>query len=157
MNLQIPKLNVSYKPQIITPKFVGTVKELLKIKINSAFSNPKFVSDVTKPMNLDDIIDKEVQKLSGFFINYVTLLISLSFLLGGELQRVALILALGKTADVYLIDEPSAYLDSEKRIIAAKVIKQFILKSKKTALIVEHDFIMATYLADQYLKEYNAL
>ena len=65
MNLQIPKLNVSYKPQIITPKFVGTVKELLKIKINSAFSNPKFVSDVTKPMNLDDIIDKEVQKLSS--------------------------------------------------------------------------------------------
>ena len=38
-----------------------------------------------------------------------TLLISLSFLLGGELQRVALILALGKTADVYLIDEPSAF------------------------------------------------
>jgi len=69
--------------------------------------------------------------------------------LGGELQRVALILALGKAADVYLIDEPSAYLDSEQRVITAKVIKRFILNSKKTAFIVEHDFIMATYLADQ--------
>lgn len=83
-------------------------------------------------MRLDDIIDLEVQKLSG-----------------GELQRTALILALGKPANVYLLDEPSAYLDSEQRIITAKVIKRFIKNSKKTAFIVEHDFIMATYLADQ--------
>jgi len=43
---------------------------------------------------------------------------------GGELQRVALTLCLGKPADVYLIDEPSAYLDSEQRLHAAKVIKR---------------------------------
>ena len=82
-------------------------------------------------MKLDDIIDLEVQKLSG-----------------GELQRVALILALGKPANVYLLDEPSAYLDSEQRIITSKVIKRFIINAKKTAFVVEHDFIMATYLAD---------
>jgi len=68
---------------------------------------------------------------------------------GGELQRVAIIVALGKPADIYLIDEPSAYLDSEQRIIASRVIKRFILHAKKTAFIVEHDFIMATYLADK--------
>ena len=44
---------------------------------------------------------------------------------GGELQRVALALCLGKPADVYLIDEPSAYLDSEQRLVAAKVIKRY--------------------------------
>ena len=49
----------------------------------------------------------------------------------------------------YLIDEPSAYLDSEQRITCAKVIKRFIMHAKKTAFIVEHDFIMATYLADR--------
>jgi len=70
---------------------------------------------------------------------------------GGELQRVALTLCLGKPADVYLIDEPSAYLDSEQRLHAAKVIKRFILHAKKTAFIVEHDFIMATYLADRVI------
>ena len=70
---------------------------------------------------------------------------------GGELQRVALVLCLGKPADVYLIDEPSAYLDSEQRIIAAKIIKRFILHAKKTAFVVEHDFIMATYLADRVI------
>jgi ATP-binding cassette subfamily E protein 1 len=46
---------------------------------------------------------------------------------GGELQRVAITLCLGKPADVYLIDEPSAYLDSEQRLVAAKVIKRFFL------------------------------
>jgi ATP-binding cassette subfamily E protein 1 len=63
---------------------------------------------------------------------------------GGELQRVALALCLGKPAPVYLIDEPSAYLDSEQRIVAAKIIKRYILHSKTTAFIVEHDFIMVS-------------
>merc|ERR1719201_2077901 len=70
---------------------------------------------------------------------------------GGELQRVAIVLALGKPADIYLLDEPSAYLDVEQRIVAARVIKRFILHAKKTAFVVEHDFIMATYLADRVI------
>ena len=45
---------------------------------------------------------------------------------GGELQRVALTLCLGKPANVYLIDEPSAYLDAEQRLNAAKVIKRLL-------------------------------
>lgn len=60
-----------------------------------------------KPLKIEDIIDQEVQNLSG-----------------GELQRVAMTLCLGKPADVYLIDEPSAYLDSEQRLVASKVIKR---------------------------------
>lgn len=70
-------------------------------------------------------------------------------MIGGELQRVAIVLCLGAPADIYLIDEPSAYLDSEQRIAASKVIKRFIMHAKKTAFVVEHDFIMATYLADR--------
>lgn len=60
-------------------------------------------------------------------------------------------MALGKPADVYLIDEPSAYLDAEQRVTTSRIIKRFIMNSKKAAFIVEHDFIMATYLADKYL------
>src|SRR5690348_8865243 len=101
-------------------------------KIKAAFMHPQFNTDVLKPLQTEPIIDQEVGNLSG-----------------GELQRVAICLALGTPADIYLIDEPSAYLDSEQRIIAAKVIKRFILHAKKTAFIVEHDFIMATYLADR--------
>lgn len=61
-----------------------------------------------KPMKIEEIMDQEVQNLSG-----------------GELQRVALTLCLGQPADVYLVDEPSAYLDSEQRLVAAKVIKRY--------------------------------
>ncbi|CEH13356.1 rnase l inhibitor [Ceraceosorus bombacis] len=131
---KLPAMNVSLKPQTIAPKFQGSVRMLLLKQIKAAFMHPQFQTDVVKPMNLDNIIDQDVQTLSG-----------------GELQRVALVLALGKPADVYLIDEPSAYLDSEQRILAAKVIKRFILHSKKTAMIIEHDIIMATYLADRVI------
>nr|AIN44108.1 ATP-binding cassette sub-family E member 1-like protein [Laodelphax striatellus] len=130
----VPVLNISYKPQKISPKYNGQVRSLLHDKIKDAYIHPQFVTDVMKPMKLDDIIDQEVQNLSG-----------------GELQRVAMALCLGKPADVYLIDEPSAYLDSEQRLAAAKVIKRFILHAKKTGFVVEHDFIMATYLADRVI------
>lgn len=130
----VPELNVSYKPQKIAPKFEGTVRQLLHTKIRDTYMHPQFNSDVMKPMLMDEILDQMVQTLSG-----------------GELQRTAMVLCLGKPADIYLIDEPSAYLDSEQRLVCAKVIKRFILHAKKTAFIVEHDFIMATYLADRVI------
>lgn len=130
----LPRMNISMKPQKIAPKFPGTVRQLFFKKIKAAFLNPQFQSDVVKPLKIDNIIDQEVQVLSG-----------------GELQRVALVLALGVPADIYLIDEPSAYLDSEQRIVCSKVIRRFILHAKKTAFIVEHDFMMATYLADRVI------
>ncbi|KAI9928781.1 Fe-S cluster-binding ribosome biosynthesis protein [Aspergillus wentii] len=133
-NVSVPRMHISMKPQKITPKFQGTVRQLFFKRIKTAFLSPQFQTDVYKPLKIDDFIDQEVQNLSG-----------------GELQRVAIVLALGIPADIYLIDEPSAYLDSEQRIVAARVIKRFIMHSKKTAFIVEHDFIMATYLADRVI------
>ncbi|QSS49182.1 ATP-binding cassette protein [Histoplasma capsulatum var. duboisii H88] len=130
----VPPMNISMKPQKITPKFQGTVRQLFFKRIKAAFLSPQFQTDVYKPLKIDDFIDQEVQNLSG-----------------GELQRVAIVLALGIPADIYVIDEPSAYLDSEQRIVAARVIKRFIMHTKKTAFIVEHDFIMATYLADRVI------
>ncbi|XP_023940250.1 protein Pixie [Bicyclus anynana] len=131
---QLPQLHISYKPQKISPKSQGQVRNLLHDKIRDAYTHPQFITDVMKPMKIEEIMDQEVQNLSG-----------------GELQRVALVLCLGKPAEVYLIDEPSAYLDSEQRLVAAKVIKRFILHAKRTGFVVEHDFIMATYLADRVI------
>jgi ATP-binding cassette subfamily E protein 1 len=104
---EVPDLFVSYKPQKIAPKFPGTVRQLFIKKIKGMFMHPQFQTDVVKPLNIEDIIDQNVTNLSG-----------------GELQRVAIVLCLGQQADIYLIDEPSAYLDSEQRIVAAKVIKR---------------------------------
>jgi ATP-binding cassette subfamily E protein 1 len=131
---KVAGFTISYKPQKIAPSFEGSVRALLMAKIHDAYFHPQFISDVLKPLQLETIIDQEVKLLSG-----------------GELQRVALALCLGKPADVYLLDEPSAYLDSEQRIIASKIIKRFIMHAKKTAFVVEHDFVMATYLADSVI------
>jgi ATP-binding cassette subfamily E protein 1 len=76
-----------------------------KLPCSPPTSPNQFNTDVMKPMLIERLLDQEVKYLSG-----------------GELQRVALVMALGKPADLYLIDEPSAYLDSEQRIVAAKVI-----------------------------------
>ncbi|PIL23244.1 ATP-binding cassette transporter [Ganoderma sinense ZZ0214-1] len=134
-NTERPTMSVSLKPQTISPTFAGTVRMLLLKRIKAMFMHPQFNTDVIKPMNLEPILDQEVKTLSG-----------------GELQRVAIVLALGKPGvSVYLIDEPSSFLDSEQRIIASKVIKRFILHAKKTAFVIEHDFIMATYLADRVI------
>ena len=40
---------------------------------------------------------------------------------GRGITLATLVLALGKPANIYLIDEPSAYLDSEQRIVCARV------------------------------------
>lgn len=85
-------LAVSLKPQTISPSFPGTVRMLLIKRIKAAFMHPQFNTDVMKPMNLEQIMDQDVKTLSG-----------------GELQRVAIVLALGKpNVSVYLIDEPSS-------------------------------------------------
>lgn len=86
------------------------------------------------PLDIEALLDNDVQNLSG-----------------GELQRVAIVLCLAKPCDIYLIDEPSAYLDSEQRVLASKVMKRWIMSSKRSAFVVEHDFIMATYLADKVI------
>ena len=131
---EMPSLSISIKPQKIAPKFQGSVRSLLDLKLKKQWQAPLFKTEVLKPLDIDPLLDNDVQTLSG-----------------GELQRVAIVLSLGKPCDIYLIDEPSAYLDSEQRLLAAKVIKRWILNSKRCGFIVEHDFIMASYLADKVI------
>lgn len=78
-DIEIPEFNVSYKPQKISPKFQNNVRNLLHSKIRDSYMHPQFVSDVMKPLQMEQLMDQEVGTLSG-----------------GELQRVALALCLGK-------------------------------------------------------------
>lgn len=78
-DVEIPEFNVSYKPQKISPKFQYSVRQLLHQKIRDSYTHPQFVSDVMKPLLIEQLMDQEVVNLSG-----------------GELQRVALCLCLGK-------------------------------------------------------------
>eukprot|EP00733_Pompholyxophrys_punicea_P001965 Pompholyxophrys_punicea_v1_NODE_1233_length_846_cov_2.285714.p1 type:complete len:167 gc:universal NODE_1233_length_846_cov_2.285714:257-757(+) len=93
-----------------------------------------YMDELVRPLDVHSLFDNNVQTLSG-----------------GELQRVAIIVALATPACVYLLDEPSAYLDVEQRLATAKVIKKMIYNHKKTCFVVEHDFLMSIYLADRVM------
>ena len=53
-------LNISYKPQKISPKSRGSVRQLLHEKIRDAYIHPQFVTDVVKPLQVDSLFDQEV-------------------------------------------------------------------------------------------------
>ena len=57
---EVPMLNVSYKPQKISPKHQGTVRQLLHERIRDSYIHPQFVSDVLKPLQIEPIFDQEV-------------------------------------------------------------------------------------------------
>jgi ATP-binding cassette subfamily E protein 1 len=40
--IEMPKLNISYKPQTIAPKFQGSVMDLLYTKLGTAWESPAF-------------------------------------------------------------------------------------------------------------------
>ncbi len=110
-----------------------TVLELLHHKIRSSIINPLFQSDVAKPL--------EIEQLYGRFINELS---------GGELQRIMIVLCLGTPADIYLLDEPSANLDIDKRLKVTKVIKRFVLSNSKCAFVIEHDIMMSVSFAQEF-------
>ncbi len=128
------EIRVSYKPQYIKPEYDGTVEELLMLTLKDRMSNSFFQSEVLHPLNIRHIYSKDVQALSG-----------------GEMQRLAIALALGRDADLYLLDEPSAYLDSNQRMIAAKVIRRVMENTGKSALVVDHDVYFIDIISDHVM------
>ena len=128
LNLFNKKVRIVHKPQNINliPKHVtGKVYNLLKKNdVND------LLDKVVEDLNLNEILDRNVSVLSG-----------------GEVQRVAIAAAYLKDADVYLIDEPSSYLDVSERINMAKLIRS-LTDQNKTVVVVEHDLAILDYLSD---------
>lgn len=119
------KIRVVHKPQfveIIARKLEGKVDEILsKVDENSK------LNEITDKLNMKNSLRKKISELSG-----------------GELQKVAIAAALLRDADVYLFDEPSAYLDIKERLDIAKVIREL----KGVVFVVEHDLVVLDYLSD---------
>ena len=125
---------VSYKPQYIEPTFDGTVRELFASTVGNRAESGWFETEIAQPLQIRGMMDRPVKELSG-----------------GELQRVAVALALTRDADIYLIDEPSAYLDSNQRMAAAKTIRRVMENQGKTGLIVDHDVYFIDMVADSIM------
>ena len=128
------ELKVAYKPQYLTPQEGITVERYIK-SINPAVTTSSyFKSEVLKPFNLENLFDQEMQNISG-----------------GELQKTIIAGTLGQEADLFLFDEPSAYLSVEDRLTCAKTIHRAIQGNKKSAFIVEHDIVFQDYVSDSLM------
>lgn len=128
------RVKVSYKPQYIKFPEGRSVLDIVTSELKEGFEDPYFKNEIWEPFNLRIIQESNAVDLSG-----------------GEMQLVAIAIALGRNADVFLLDEPSAYLDSARRISVAKVIRRFMEKTKKTALVVDHDVYFIDLISDSLM------
>jgi len=127
-------LTVSYKPQYISAKYEGTVESLFRSVAGPAYGTEAFANQFLTPLGLTKLVDRNVQELSG-----------------GELQRVAIVTCLAKDSQVYLLDEPSAYLDVEERLAVAKAIRHTVEDKHAFAFVVEHDIVSQDFIADRLM------
>src|SRR5437879_1574764 len=125
---------VSYKPQYLEAVYEGTVGELLRNAVGKKADTGYFETEILQPLKVKGMLERDVSTLSG-----------------GELQRVAIALCLGRDADIYLIDEPSAYLDSNQRMEAARTIRRVMEKEARTGLIVDHDVYFIDMVSDSIM------
>ncbi|MBY9017380.1 MAG: ribosome biogenesis/translation initiation ATPase RLI [Candidatus Lokiarchaeota archaeon] len=128
------KLKVSLKPQYIKINESKAVSDTLtKIRMAPYFSQ-SYKKRLINSLQLENIKNRKMSELSG-----------------GELQRVTIADCLSTEADIYLLDEPSAFLDIEMRLTVAQLLRKSIEELKKSAFIVEHDIITQDFIADSIL------
>jgi ATP-binding cassette subfamily E protein 1 len=123
--------SVSYKAQLIPREDNLVLAELSQFE---NYTDNFYQLYVLEPLNIKALEEKEVSSLSG-----------------GELQRYAIAKCLLQDANIYLLDEPTAFLDIEDRLRIAKMIKNFIEMKKKSAFIIDHDLVFMDYLCDRLL------
>ncbi len=126
--------SVSYKPQYISAEYKGTVEQLLRSVAKDEFGSGWYKTEIMQPLNLEPLFERDIGELSG-----------------GELQRIAISACLSKKAFVYLLDEPSAYLDVEERLVMAKTIRRVIETRNAMAFVVEHDVVAQDFIADRLM------
>jgi ATP-binding cassette subfamily E protein 1 len=128
------ELTVSYKPQYISPDYPGTVQELLMSVAKENFVSSWYKTEIAQPLRLQALLDRNVMELSG-----------------GELQKVAIAACLSRKTDLYLIDEPSAYLDVDERLNIAKTLRRVVEAHGVPAFVVEHDVVTQDFIADRLM------
>ncbi len=126
-------LKVSYKPQYVKADVNMPVGMFLR-KINPMVDSSYYKTEFLKPLRIEEIMDKNLDELSG-----------------GELQRVAIVACLLRDADLYLLDEPSAHLDVEQRTEVARMIRRFALNMSKSVLVVDHDIYLIDMVSDRLM------
>jgi ATP-binding cassette subfamily E protein 1 len=122
---------ISYKPQYLNQEYDGDVRSLMYMAYQNPIEGSSVEQQIIIPMGVKKLYEKNVKNLSG-----------------GELQKVAVAASLLRQADIYALDEPSAFLDAEDRIAVAKFLQRFVRAQGKSAIIIDHDIQLIDLVAD---------
>jgi ATP-binding cassette, sub-family E, member 1 len=128
-------VSVSYKPQYLRATGGWSLKERIEtLAAGGGVDSDLFSKELVPSLRLESLLEIPLTELSG-----------------GELQRAALALALSRPATLYLLDEPSAYLDSNERMNVARLLKRLVERQATTALVVDHDVYFLDLVADSLM------
>jgi ATP-binding cassette subfamily E protein 1 len=126
-------LDISYKPQYIEIDQPMRVDAFLST-VTDDFGTSYWNTEIAQPLQLERIMEQQLTDLSG-----------------GERQRVAIAACLSEDADMYLLDEPSAHLDVEQRVLATKAIRRYGEIQDATVLVIDHDIYMVDLVSDRLM------
>lgn len=122
---------ISYKPQYLQQDHDGDTRSLLSTAYQAPIEGSAVENHILIPMGVKRLYDKNMNTLSG-----------------GELQKVAVCATLVRPANIYALDEPSAFLDVEDRISLAKFLHRFVKAEGKSAMIIDHDMQLIDLVSD---------
>ena len=125
--------SISYKPQYLSSNNEKYVEDLF-YEIQEGIMTDEYRSNIFEPMRIQKLYPRKISELSG-----------------GELQKVAVAVCLSQDAEIYVMDEPSAFLDIEDRMSLAKAIQQYVRLVSKSALIIDHDIQLVDIVSDSLI------
>jgi ATP-binding cassette, sub-family E, member 1 len=128
-------VTVSYKPQYLRATQPASLRERsVALAGDPTFDAKLFERELVPGLHLDEVLDVALPDLSG-----------------GELQRAAVALALARPATLYLLDEPSAYLDADERMSMARLVRRQVERQAVSALVVDHDVYFLDLACDELM------
>ncbi|MFH1752136.1 MAG: ribosome biogenesis/translation initiation ATPase RLI [archaeon] len=125
------KNKIAFKPQNLEFDSMQSVQELF---YSQELDKNIFNSEVERRLKIKCLFERKLGELSG-----------------GELQRVFIAITLCKNCKILLLDEPSAFLDLEQRLLAADAIKSVTEKKALQTIVVDHDLLFLDYLSNNLI------
>ena len=125
------KVKISYKPQYLTNDIDVEVVTILDKANGDPIEGSSEEEQIIEPLRIKKLYN-----------------ISMKYLSGGELQKVAVATCLLQKADLYALDEPSAFLDVEDRIAVGKFLQKFCRSFGKSAIVIDHDLQLMDLVSD---------